>query len=454
MSQPEYQHSWFSKIAWSLGSTGAAVSNEAVAMLGYFFYVDYLGMAPKLAGIAWVIFSVWNAINDPLLGQLSDRTRSRWGRRVPYILGGTLPLAAAFVLLWMPKMLHVPVQYLFLYYVAALCLFDGLYTLVVLNWTALYPEMYTSVRERAQVGVMRQILAIVGLFIAFVVPPMLYGMKPDGSGWVIMGVALGGVTALTLFISVLGSRERPEFEGDKPLGFWASLSATWRNRSFLTFGVANMAINFSYGLLAMVYPFFAKYVLRVQGFQQSVLLAAIFVVALIVMPVWGRILVANGPRRTLTIAACVFGLATIPFLFASDFISGMAASLLIGMGFSGLLLVPDVLLADIIDEDELKTGRRREGVYFGINGFFVRIAIAAQAGALALVQMTTGYDSRLAVQTAKAVTGLRILMSPVVIAALLLVALMLSAYPLYGTRLDQVKADLSRLHENKAQRSM
>lgn len=454
MSQPDYEHSWFSKMAWSLGSTGAAVSNEAVAMLGYFFYVDYLGMAPKLAGLAWVIFSLWNAVNDPLLGQLSDRTRTRWGRRIPYILGGTLPLAIAFALIWMPKMLHVPGQYLFLYYVAALCLFDGLFTLVVLNWTALYPEMYTSVRERAQVGVMRQIMAIVGLFIAFVVPPMLYGMKPDGSGWVIMGVALGGATALTLFISVLGSRERPEFEGDKPLGFWASLFATWRNRSFLTFGVANLAINFSYGLLAMVYPFFAKYVLKVEGFRQSILLAAIFLVALIVMPVWGRILVRNGARRTLTIASCVFGLATIPFMFANDFNSGMVASVLLGLGFSGLLLVPDVLLADIIDEDELKTGIRREGMYFGINGFFVRIAIAAQAGALALVQVTTGYNSKLAVQTERAIAGLRLLMSPVVIGSLLLVVLMLWAYPLYGTRLDEIKTDLARLHENKAQRSM
>lgn len=442
------------KLAWSNGSIAAALSMQAFGAFGAYFYMNHLKLDPALYALGMTLYAIWNAINDPLLGQLSDRTRTRWGRRVPYMVAGTIPLGIAFALVWMPPAAVLSSQgWLFAYFLGIVCLFDGLYTLVILNWTALFPEMYPSLRERAQMAVIRQVFGIIGLVIGIAVPPMLYG--PDGgtaTGWAFMGILLAAVTVITLFISVLGSKERPEFSHDEPLNLWQSLGNTLANRSFVSFGLANMALNFGFNMLVAGFPFYSHYVLKTQGVQETILLGLIFVSALVVMPLWQKCIVRFGSRNCIAAAFVMFGVATMPYMTASGFKSGALISLFLGLGLSGLLLITDVLLADIVDEDELRTGTRREGMYFGINGFFIRISIAGQASVLALVLKSSGFDPDLSVQGARAIQGLRFLLSPVVMVALLLALLMMWVYPLHGQRLDRVKKEIEALHHDKASR--
>lgn len=267
-----------------------------------------------------------------------------------------------------------------------------------------------------------------------------------------MALLLGGATAVTMLVSLFGSRERPEFSGDQPLSLKEAFVQTLTNSTFVVFGVANMALNFSFVMLTAVFPFFAKYVLHVEGMLQSVLLLIIFLSSLLVMPIWAKGITRHGARKALAAAAFMFGLATLPFLAASSFLSGAITCLLLGLGFAGLLMVTDVLLADIIDEDELKTGTRREGMYFGINGFFIRISIALQAVILAQVLTRTGFRAG-EVQSASAIGGLRALMSPIIVAALAVIVIMMWIYPLHGERLKKVKGELDALHREKASRA-
>src|SRR3989339_979284 len=133
------------KLAYSSGAVATALSYQAFTTYVIFFYVDGLKFPPYLAAIAILIYGIWNAINDPLMGYISDHTHSRWGRRVPYIAFGAIPFGLAYFLIWVPPFDSInQLGLLFTYFVLALCLFDGIYTMTVLNWAALFPEMFTT----------------------------------------------------------------------------------------------------------------------------------------------------------------------------------------------------------------------------------------------------------------------------------------------------------------------
>ena len=129
------------------------------------------------------IYGIWNAINDPLAGQWSDRTRTRWGRRIPFILFGTVPFCIIFVLVWtVPQSVQASANSLFAYFLAMAFLFDGLFTVVILNWTALFPEMYPSLRERSSVSATKQALGIVGMIVGMALAPAVRDRRMDRNG--------------------------------------------------------------------------------------------------------------------------------------------------------------------------------------------------------------------------------------------------------------------------------
>lgn len=444
------------KLAYSAGSLAGSMAPGTFAAFAMFFYVDLLAMRPYLFSLAMIIYSIWNAINDPLFGQISDRTRTRWGRRIPYIAFGAIPLAVAFALIWMPPdavrsgdWLGYPK--LFWYFLVVAFLFDGLYTMVILNWTALFPEMYPNLEERAQVSGLRQSFTVIGMIIGTALSPTIYGKL----GWPMLGGILGAVTCISLFISLLGSRERPEFRGDEPLALWPALKHTFANRSFITYVIAGLLIQLTFTIMQGAIPFYCKYVLRIEGFQVSLLLGVVFIVALPFLYFWQRMTVRWGARRTIMTAATIYALALVPFLFIKSFVGGLITAALVGIGVAGPMLLLDVLLSDVIDEDELRTGVRREGMYFGMNALIVRLGISVQAIISAVVLEMSGYDATLPIeaQPASAIMGMRLLMTVVPIAIVLLALLVWRLYPLHGGYLESVKFQVRKLHEDKAHRA-
>ena len=138
------------KFAYSFGAVATALSYQAFSTYIIFFYVDVVKLPPYLAAIAMMIYAVWNAINDPLAGYISDHTRSKWGRRIPYIAFGAIPFGLVYFLLWTPPFWDfTQVTLLFFYFLVFICLFDGFYTFTVLNWASLFPEMFSGLKERA-----------------------------------------------------------------------------------------------------------------------------------------------------------------------------------------------------------------------------------------------------------------------------------------------------------------
>ena len=438
------------KVAYSLASLPSALLYGAFFTFVMFFYVDQLKMPLAQYSLAMVIFSIWNAINDPLAGQLSDRTRTKWGRRTPYIALGSLPLALSFILLWTPPSAVTAMggMTFFVYFLLVICLFDTLYTVVILNWTALFPEMYPSLDERAQVSAFRQVFGIIGQILAVTLLPVL----SEALGYGQMGLIFATVAFVFLMVSLWGSQERREFQHDEAISIVDSLKYTFNNWSFVTFVAVSLFIQLSFVLLQAAIPFYAKYALGLGGSGVSLLLGVIFVTAIPMVYLWQRVTIRLGARKAMLWALLGFGLALQPFFLANSLAAAAITGVAIGSTLAGVLILIDILLADVVDEDELRTGARREGIYFGMNALMIRLGVALQAVITAAVLQATGYNADLALQPASAILGIRLLVTVIPLASIAIALIALHYYPLHGGRLEEVKGRVAELHARKAAR--
>jgi GPH family glycoside/pentoside/hexuronide:cation symporter len=439
-------------IAYSAGGLAFALTSQCFSTYVQFFYIDVLKLAASWVGVAMVVYGIWNAFNDPLAGHISDHTRTRWGRRIPYIAFGTVPLVACFIFVWIPPFQPGQGQalWLFVYFFLIILLFDTLWTFVALNWTALFPEMFPDLRQRARVSGWRQFFAIPGLILGIALAPVIYGSL----GWRWMGIIFGLTTGIFLYTSMWGSWERPEFRQDKPLTLWNALRVTFSNRAFRLFLVVNFCIQFAFVMLTATIPFYAKYILGLGDMQTSVMLGATFVAVVPCLYLWTKITQCFGTRRTLLAALVVFAVTLFPLLATNSFLEAIITFIFIGVGLAGLLMLPDLLVADVVDEDELQTGVRREGMYYGMSGFVIRFAVSIQSLLLTQTLNLTGYTPDLPVQPDSVLLGLRLMMSVVPFIALLVAFLDTKAYPLDGSRLAQIKAQVALLHQEKAARNI
>ena len=447
------------KLLYASGSLGVALSYQAFGTYLQFLYIDILGLKASLVGAGWSLYGIWNALNDPLAGHLSDRTRTRWGRRTPWIAGAFVPLGLFFYLLWVPPAPlvrggQVP---LFVWFMAVVLVFDLLWTLVVMNWSALFPEMIPEPRDRAGVSGWRQLFSVVGLLVGVALPPVLVGADWSGRGG--MALSFAAVTTLSFGLALLGARERPEAAPAAPLAFGPALAASWRSRAFRWFLVANLHKEFIYSLLTASVPFWAKYVLGIRaparlagvtldpGLQNSLLLGSAFVMALPALPVWTAVARRFGARRAWQAAQAGFALAMLGVWLARDFTAGLVAMSAAGLCLSGLLVAPDLLISDVVDEDETVTGRRREGMYFGLNGFVIRFAFTMQGLSTGAILHFTRYagatpENLYPEQPPAALFGMRALVAVLPIAASIVVIGALQRYPLHGPRYEAMRAAL------------
>jgi glycoside/pentoside/hexuronide:cation symporter, GPH family len=416
-------------LLYSSGSIASGLPDAVFSTFIIFFYIDYLKMPPALIGLGMTIYGIWNAINDPLFGQISDKTKSKFGRRIPYIKFGALPLSIAFILVWTPpvSLIGKNTTLMFAYFLISIFLYDALYSLVILNWTALFPDMYRTQEERTSVSSYRQIFGIVATLLGAVLPPVLY----EVIGWPAMAIIFAVITYLSLKVSLLGSYENPELIPKNALPFLKAIKAAFSLKSFISYIIAVALIQFTFYMLQAGMPFYAKYVLKVDGIWVSAILGIIFVVSLFFVGIWARLANTKGTKTALIISTLLFAASLVPLWFAEGFITALAACGVIGIGLAGVLVLLDVLLSDIIDEDELKTGLRREGMYFGINALLMRLGISAQALIISIILKNSGYNASLSVvsQPAEALIGMRIIVSTIPIAALLLSLVSLWFYP-------------------------
>jgi GPH family glycoside/pentoside/hexuronide:cation symporter len=438
------------KIAFGVGSLGTAISYQSFSNQILYFYLAVMFMNPATMSILMFIYGVWNAINDPLMGRLSDGTHSKLGRRIPYVLFGTIPLALFYFLIWTPPQQASPFL-LVLYFILTVFIFDTLWTLVVIAWTALMPEMWPDLQERAEVSGWREVFSLIGVLVGLGAAPIVI----DRVGYVGMGIAFAVITAISFFVSLLGSREKPQIHArEESLPLIPALRTAFAIPSFRWFLIANLGKEFLFLVLVSMVPFYATAALMLRDIpggldapmQQSLLLAVPFVLAIPGMYLWTKIAQRAGSLRGWIYASLALIPGLVVMFFAPDFTIGLIGTSLLALGLPGILMMYNLVISDVIDEDEVLNGQRREGFFFGMNGAIIRLAFSWQALLTGPVLIATGYNPALDVQPLSAQWGIRFLIVGLPVLGLLVTLWALSRYPLHGAALDAMREKMLAKH--------
>ncbi|WP_223692380.1 MFS transporter [Leifsonia poae] len=386
-----------------------------------FFYADQLKVPAEWVAGAMVAHGILNALLNPLVGAVSDRRWTRWGRRVPWIALGIGPMIVAFVLIWMPPA-GLDAAGLLVWFLVIVAVYDVTVVVVVLNVSALFPEIFRSTRERARGNTPRQLFGLVGMILGTAGAPLLYGTI----GWAGMALALGVVCLGFFAWSLAGMVERPvDREAvrarEAALPWRAQLAYTFGNRAFVTYVLGSLFVQSSTSIIIASVPFYVRYSLNEPQTASTPILAAIFLAAVPAIVGWSWVVRRSSPRTALLWAVAVYAVASLAYLFPAGMLGAVLVGLGVGVGVGGVLQLLEVALAQVIDDDEKRTGLRREGIYFGANGFVVRGSVIVQAVAVAWVLTASGYDPAAGDHQAAAVDGgVRLLMGvlPAVAAAL------------------------------------
>jgi glycoside/pentoside/hexuronide:cation symporter, GPH family len=449
-------------LAYGIGQFSDTIAIQLFVFYIFTFYYAVVGLDVNLITLVYILWSIWNSINDPLMGTISDKMNSSLGRRKPFIIISLVPLCIILFLLWTPVLINETAK--FLYFLITAISFDLCYTTFDLNYASLFPEMFQNLDERAKANAIKQVFTVIGLIFAFLLPTFFIPKLDDPqylSNYSIAGLVLAIIVAVGIIILLLfGVRERHEFSQDfrnaPPL--LKSLKLSISNKGFRTFIIANLCYWYVIGMLPTIVPLYGSFVLQI-GEGESVLLglllATTFISAAIFLVMWRFIAVKIGMRKGYMYSNMVFIITILPFMFINDVTFAFITFFLVGIGLGGALLFGDILLAAVIDEDELiNPGRaRREGGFYGINALITKLSSIFVILSINLVFNSTGwyvFDPILG-STALVIFGLRSLMVIFPIIALVIGIISIHRFPITKQRYQQIKEEIDKLHEEKKQ---
>lgn len=447
------------KLIWGLTALGTTTVSSTYASLLTIFYQDYLGLAVRWIGIASVAYAVWNAINDPLFGFLTDRTRSRLGRRIPYLRFTAPFLALTFILVWLaPESAAEVVQ--FWWMLAAMLLYDTAYTIVGLVYAALLPEIALTDEGRSTLQVYSGIFGLGAYLLGFLIPEFF---RPKAGGDVsLLGlqIAMGVVGVVSAGLIILASyvlKEKPAIsQSGEPLGLVASIRETFKSRAFVVWVTENFMFTLALSITTGAVFYLADYVTQTSAIF---LLAAIFGPMVIGILLSRVMVVRFGAVRAVQIYLGMGAAGAIAVAFVQPLALMYAALALVGLGFSGVQVLNNVMVGQIADEDELRTGVRREGAFFGVNALVTKPAQSVAIFLTSWILEISGFVTRdqnlgqiFLDQPASALFGIRTIAGLVPGAAMALGMLILLGYPLKGRVLRQVQAEVRALHARKQAR--
>ena len=439
------------KFFYGVADGGIAMLTASIQFFLLFFYTDVLGINPGLAGTALLVGKLtWDAINDPLFGYLSDRTRTRLGRRRPYMLLGVVPLGLATWLLYsIPGGLTGAVAFLTI--LATFLLFDTMHTLVSVPYYALTPELTHDYDERTSLTAVRMVFSVVGYILGAAGTTAIAGLFQQALGWSEkagysgMGGVFGLMAALAVLTTALNVRERPA-GAVQPSRLPPVLAVvqTFRNRPFLILVAAFFISSFSFTLMTGLLPYYLTYQLNMEAQVPIVLLVMLGTIGLFLFP-WKLVAdrLNKGPSYALGLfIACLAVIATFflpygptPLVYLIAFIAGL--------GFSGQWVFPWGMLPDVVEYDQQATGERREGIYYGVWAFLTKftsaLGIAVGGWALSLF----GYVPNV-MQTDLARLGIRLFFGPIPALAIILSLPLLIWYPITRASHAKLRAELQQ----------
>jgi glycoside/pentoside/hexuronide:cation symporter, GPH family len=398
MIQPEKPRlSFWLKLLYGSGDWGIS----SIGMMRSIFYAIYLtdvvGLEPRFASFGALAGIVWDAVNDPIIGLISDRINTRWGRRRPFLLLFAIPFGLSFVILWSAPDWEGQTA-LLVYVTLAFMLSDTLTTLVSVPFLSLTPELAPDYDDRTTLTSFRSVFQLVGALSMVVAAPMIVDAVilsggTQQQGFMLVGGVFGALGAVPLMLIGLFVRETSTPEQQQSLPFRRSMREAWRNIPF-RYAVGIHMLNWSaVDMVAVTFPYFLLYwvaqgdllaSIRLFGFDlayESAFFGILMSVCILFVPFWLWVSRIRNKREAYMLGMTLWVTVAVIMFTVQPGQTGylLLIAALAGIGVSAAYTLPDSIFADVIEWDELRTGRRQEGIFYG-----VRTLIRKLTGALVI----------------------------------------------------------------------
>ncbi|PIU61537.1 MAG: hypothetical protein COS84_11130 [Armatimonadetes bacterium CG07_land_8_20_14_0_80_40_9] len=374
------------KIFYPFGQIGISLLNQALVLGILFYYSPPKGegtvfVPVALAGLAITIGRFLDAIIDPLIAYLSDKTQSRFGRRIPYIAIGAPLLVIVFFFLWLPPSKYFNVGHFtnFIYLAVFTTLFWILFSVFTIPYTSLLPEIATTTKERIDLSTFVAVAMVVGMFIG----GLGYNFLVKKS-FIVMAIVLGIIAFICFCPVVLTIRERVKVSSEySQIKIIPALLTTLKNKPYLIYLYSRFSFEFGWNLLAAGMSFMVVVIMGMAKENAGIIIIIPMVSALLSFPViniiskkFGKKAIFNLTMLSISILlSSIFFIGKIELPISLKF-QAYILMILMGPPFAGFLVLPNAIIADIIDYDEKLTGLRREGVYYGVQAFVIKVGVS------------------------------------------------------------------------------
>jgi len=467
-----------------LGYTSLSMGSIILSGLGLgaidIFYMKIYHIDLRIMALSWIIFSIWNAVNDPLLGIIEDRTKSKLGRRIPYLRYGALPYTLAFILIWFPFVLNSNFGLtffqdiypgvtgrdvgLFWNHLLMLFVFDTLFTMIGLISYQLPAEMAITAQARAKIILFATMVGLPGMILPMFLPNMLLGGdNPSKEVFIIVMIIVGIIGGSFVFLSSYLIKENIYTQIEEPLGFFESIRETFKNKAFLILEVYIYAVTIIQEVFFTQITQLFDYVLVI---NDNIFITIGVSIPLIVTFFFGfKWVITNIPKygiRKILMWASIIGIiglliTLIIGIFSEDSKIPLELGILpLGLGFLGLVILmmnSGTIMSECIDYDEVRTGKRRETTYSGVNALLTKPGVSVAHFLILMLMVSFGYINNEQISVSEQLpsvsTGVLSAFTLVPIIFLTIAIIALKFFPLDGKKWQDQKKQLHRIHIQK-----
>jgi GPH family glycoside/pentoside/hexuronide:cation symporter len=426
----------------------------------FYYYEVELGLPVALLGLAFVIFAVWNMINDPLVGYLTDRPfkwSRKYGFRAPWLIIGSIPYIICWWFLFAAPDSIVETSDpwpLFFYFIIVACLFDTFYSIFSTHINAGFTTYFrTDAERRRSSAINTTIPTILQLFIGFTVPLIyVYG---DRNSMILAQTIVVFLLILCVLLLIPGIRETEEikeaflrgYEERGKTPYFKTIKSAFKGRNFVSSLLIFMALSLGSTLNTASGVYFMKDVLILPLYNALYKSLAWFLGYVFFIPFWSNMSKRFGHGKIMRLSCFLIGLVYLPMLFITTLLQYIIVSFIGGFVAGSFWVTLGPVQADVYDEVTVSTGKHQEAMYEGIRTLFYRIALIGQAAIFVIVHVATGYNpDPKAVQTPLAVMGIRIHagLIPGLLGFVALI-IMWKYYDLIGEKQQALKPRLKRM---------